>query len=121
MRTLGTVSVLVGNVVDGVDDTVRSGVGVRALHHLCLAGRARVLQEAALIGPDAVASLVAVDVRAVRVRFVHLVQDNGARLGTTVHARIPQRDGQRTNLGRGSGNQCGNEQYDLWRNTPAVR
>lgn len=96
--TLSAVSVLVGDVVDGVDHSVWAGVRVRSLHDLGLSRGSGVLQEATLLGTDSVAGFVAVDVRTVRVGLVHLVQDDGSSLRASVRNRS-QRHRKRANLG----------------------
>lgn len=78
-----TVAILVGDVVNGVDHAVRTGVRVGSLHDLGFSRGSWVLQEATLIGTDSVAGLIAVDVRAVWVGFVHLVQDHGTSFRAT--------------------------------------
>lgn len=108
MGAFRTIAILVGDVVDGVDYAIWTGVRVRSLHDLSLSRSSRVLQEATLIGTDTVASFITVDVRAVWVGFVNLIQDHGTSFRATEWNR-PNRE--RTNLGRGSSDGSNEHNY----------
>lgn len=74
MGALGPETVLVGDVVDGVDDAVGTGVRVRALGDLDLVLAAGVLQVSLLLGVDAVAGRVAAGAEQV---LVQVAMNNG--------------------------------------------
>lgn len=74
MGALSPETVLVGDVVDGVDDAVGTGVGVRALGDLDLVLAAGVLQVSLLLGVDAVAGRVAAGAEQV---LVQVAMNNG--------------------------------------------
>lgn len=106
MGAFRTIAILVGDVVDGIDDAIRAGVRVGALHDLSFSGSSRVLQKASLVCPNAVAGFVTIHVRAIRVGFVNLVQDHGPGFRATTEWDRSDRD--RANLG-GGGSDGSNE------------
>jgi len=67
MGALSPESVLVGDVVDGVENSVGAGVRVRALLDLGLHVGAGVLQVALLLGSDSITSGVAGKIKSFKV------------------------------------------------------
>jgi hypothetical protein len=64
MSALGSETVFVGDVCDGVDDAIGTGVRVAALHDLSLSVGAWVLEESLLVRSDSIRRLVAANEKA---------------------------------------------------------